>query len=1193
MDMCVSGIAIPADAARGTPLPSARGPGRPVAGGARGSRPTSAKLGRDRVSQNVRDQNRKHSAQHRPRAQVPTSSARQAGHMSKGAQKGLAGAVDSGDPMPSDMMHTMRPAEAAARVTGGTQNQNLKYVPGVLEDIELDGVRRSSNDAYGRHYSGDLQQAHTGMPSPNPGDDTGVTFPRASNDLRREIGQQDGTGYNGVSCLRGVVDDLLSDIHSPLDRLVASQDQEKSTRASGSGKLEVGSKKIPSHLPREGRSDASVDGPEFRHHAQISNELHGVIQDIAHMDTVDRPGGVQSDGGNYLHGVLEELCSDFEQPSLGGALPSSTQLVLPGDAPGTGPSETPEKRRHAARAAAQSSPQLDKADERLTFDDIAKLFSASGCEITDDLLELFNQMKDKQGKVLLTELLRAPEFSRIFGKQFAGADDAAQASQPANRRNMDDLEPVAEALHEHAFSRSAAGDGKPGLEPVSEALHRHAFSPGDSAKPGIDSRNSDLHDLAYELHTGAADAAQTSPPSSAKIRATQPAADSDFCNPHERSSPTNEPLHPHASLQVFTNDDRGRQESSRKAVEQIESSVHQPGTRALRQDDPRRASSLVGSALESIPLGDQAWDRLRKVFRRVEQKHKGEGWSWEHGPAQSAKVLCDGEVPTKEVIDEIRGDLQVRHQGLLARTIMAAEKGVNISLDKALSHLEQLQDQLTTLTWERFYWLILEAPGTVVMDESMEPDYAEAQARGCSIRVGPDGMEASSANGRCAEGRAASPARPRTVLSEWPFDPDQHPEKATQRVVEELGLDGDLMRRLFDVFVYCRRSSASPVRVVRQNFIDKIKANPNLSRDLAMTSLLPAHVAKERVYWGHVLLDITCMDAGSIAWSDVLEVVRWNCAVSLGLVEQGMSGPGGLRPRASHLTTPVVNVSACKQRLDSILKNRDAHGDKHSPRSQLGKGPATAAESLPSGDKLLSSPVNSEGVNGFRNHAGPGPLLDGGMSCQPRSEKHSWEHNKPASVSAAVSSLPPEPLSKQRPPRIPPVLDDPFADRSALHTWMEEVGVESPSAAVALGFARSVQGYSKAAEPSPAKIAHSCRHPLLDYDSDEESNLRQAPAFPTGSQPALPVSSCPSGHRMPSTAWVDRKLGQDILDHDARGAMHGMDSQRGQGVQNGASSAVHLRLSSANSSLSQRELEAAVASLLDIPAASVKLKKRT
>ena len=101
------------------------------------------------------------------------------------------------------------------------------------------------------------------------------------------------------------------------------------------------------------------------------------------------------------------------------------------------------------------------------------------------------------------------------------------------------------------------------------------------------------------------------------------------------------------------------------------------------------------STPSGLPLSSQAWESLSRIFYRLAQQNK--------------------EAVTAELISAIRADVRVRNEGLLHRPVTSAEEsGIPaISLDAALQQVSS-QVQLGTghmdmVTWDRFYWLLLEA----------------------------------------------------------------------------------------------------------------------------------------------------------------------------------------------------------------------------------------------------------------------------------------------------------------------------------------------------------------------------------------------------------------------------------------------------------------------------------------------------
>ena len=121
--------------------------------------------------------------------------------------------------------------------------------------------------------------------------------------------------------------------------------------------------------------------------------------------------------------------------------------------------------------------------------------------------------------------------------------------------------------------------------------------------------------------------------------------------------------------------------------------MHEP------QIPPEFGKSVAGPDRQQapcgLPLGSPAWEGLNRIFYRLAQQSR--------------------EVSTAELILAIRSDVHVRNEGLLHRPVIATEEGSipAVSLDAALQQIsEQVQQgigHLDTVTWDRFYWLLLEA----------------------------------------------------------------------------------------------------------------------------------------------------------------------------------------------------------------------------------------------------------------------------------------------------------------------------------------------------------------------------------------------------------------------------------------------------------------------------------------------------
>ena len=118
--------------------------------------------------------------------------------------------------------------------------------------------------------------------------------------------------------------------------------------------------------------------------------------------------------------------------------------------------------------------------------------------------------------------------------------------------------------------------------------------------------------------------------------------------------------------------------------------IEQQAELAKRKFDRDRYPAPSG-----LPLSSQAWESMNRIFYRLSQQNR--------------------EALTSELIMAIRTDVHVRSEGLLHRPVTCTDDaGIPaISLDAALQQVgEQLHDgtgHLDTVSWDRFYWLLLEA----------------------------------------------------------------------------------------------------------------------------------------------------------------------------------------------------------------------------------------------------------------------------------------------------------------------------------------------------------------------------------------------------------------------------------------------------------------------------------------------------
>lgn len=403
----------------------------------------------------------------------------------------------------------------------------------------------------------------------------------------------------------------------------------------------------------------------------------------------------------------------------------------------------------------------------------------------------------------------------------------------------------------------------------------------------------------------------------------------------------------------------------------------------------------------------EPWVTLRNVFGQLQRDLRQE------------------EVPTRHLFDDIRRAEQVKRTGLLQLWLDSGKAGERpTTLQQALEFVE-LQRQ-PRLSWERFKSLLCAAP------VSRRPTLHEL-----IVDTGGLPPEWPSSNGRSSS--SSAPQRRLQADSVDDSDPDQHPQRAIRWAVERLNVDGSMLRRLHDRFAHCQKVggfSTKAAAVRRSEYIRSLQSCPGLSAALAVTPLLSAGASGTRLprIWGDVLLDLNRHESEWLRWSDILEVVRWCRDISLGLVPEGVAGPGGLQ--GGRAPSPAVSSRAgvAQERIARILGSP-------TQRAQGDFEPARVSEQRPGGYRAPS----------------PSPL-------------------------AAPHSL-------QTSPELPPLPVLGTRDRGPVPRWRSEPeGSTSPVSAVASRMARSVYGTGPYggqhaecwAGSSPRRQAH----PFLDYDLD-------------------------------------------------------------------------------------------------------------
>ncbi|CAE8584725.1 unnamed protein product [Polarella glacialis] len=506
--------------------------------------------------------------------------------------------------------------------------------------------------------------------------------------------------------------------------------------------------------------------------------------------------------------------------------------------------------------------------------------------------------------------------------------------------------------------------------------------------------------------------------------------------------------------------------------------------------DSAPAAKAVAAALRhahSAPagpqLGAEAWAVLRRIFRRLEQD------------LTDSQDLTDGQegVPKSRLVEEIISDGQVLQEGWLKRPVDKADPSKEdapppASFAPALLYLNE--QMLPLVTWERFRWLVVEASRFQrplvtepqdfggVMDFPIHSTGPEAE---CPGGFATGDSSSSTASTGCKDGPPADAVGP------IPFDPDAEPERAIQCMEDELHVDGRLLCRIFERFTYCRRSSSAArgepahcKRVMRDEFVRSVQACPGLHSALATTPWMPAGAVAVKVpmIWGDVLLGLAYHS------KDV--------RLSLGL---GVPASRGEDIRDPDRLRPALDIGKARARLDKIracaeriagpsLPQVSAHSSEQPRRAQL-------FDARPDLVPRFGSPDDAFAI------------------CPP-----------------LPSLPPPSPRPPVPPPSVVPVLGAGAADEAPVRRWVREADdCSSPVAAVADAFARSVGGMVSAKDrnilPMYSEFSGAARprHPLLDYNSDEDQPGRSvmplqqaavqaaAPCVGTGHLQSLPPES--------------------------------------------------------------------------------------
>lgn len=271
-------------------------------------------------------------------------------------------------------------------------------------------------------------------------------------------------------------------------------------------------------------------------------------------------------------------------------------------------------------------------------------------------------------------------------------------------------------------------------------------------------------------------------------------------------------------------------------------------------------TAYKAGVLSSLELSDEHWARIRRVFDKLA-----------HGGCV--------EVAMWHFLQELRED--GKRQRLLDLLVPnCSDLGRRTTLGQALEHVQA--QALQTVSWEAFRCLVLESP----------------------IHRRPSLQELMSAR----TGSASAPSASASAPARREHDPN---EEANRWMECELGVDGAMLRRLYERFVHCQRGR----ELVRKgDFVRSLQLCEGLKTAFATTPICRQGAPVRPKIWADVLLDLTCHRLDMFTWADVLEVVRWSRDQCLGVAPALAPGPSG---RAAQEAGPVVTTA--KSRLAKLI----------------------------------------------------------------------------------------------------------------------------------------------------------------------------------------------------------------------------------------------------------------------------------
>merc|ERR1719498_334748 len=134
-----------------------------------------------------------------------------------------------------------------------------------------------------------------------------------------------------------------------------------------------------------------------------------------------------------------------------------------------------------------------------------------------------------------------------------------------------------------------------------------------------------------------------------------------------------------------------------------------------------------------------------------------------------------------------------------------------------------------------------------------------------------------------------------------------------------LGVDGDMLRKVYGIFCHCRKPASATVR--KGDYVSMLQKNPSLMASFTNTPLcseaFSVHAARPQV-WGDILVHLNCHESDVLTWAAVLEVIRWHCDLCFDRVGATAVGPGGHRCERG-LPGPAFSNGNMQSRLATLM----------------------------------------------------------------------------------------------------------------------------------------------------------------------------------------------------------------------------------------------------------------------------------